>query len=396
MKKVILGVTASISAYKAIEILREFQKRGWAVKVVMTENSTNFVSPLTFRSLSGEDVITSQFRDLKSGLEHIELCENSEALLIAPATADVIAKFSCGIADDFLSSLYLACKKPVFLAPAMNEEMLLHPATQRNLKRLKEDGVFIIEPESGYLACKEEGEGRLAEPKRIVFNVISGLGKEMKRVKVLVTAGATREFIDDVRFISNSSSGKQGVAIAHEAALMGADVLLLLSASSCEKTFVKTERFDAVDELRKRLKGRDFDIFFMTAAVGDFKPVRRFKEKIKREGKLNIEFGMTHDILKEISQKKREHQVIVAFAAEARDFIERGKKKLLEKEADILFVNPVRSGVGFSAEENEGYLIFRDGRTKRIERASKEKVSKTIIKRVLEYYKGISGGGNVL
>ncbi len=379
MKRVILGVTGSISAYKAPEILREFQKREWKVRVVMTENATRFISPLTFLALSGEEVIVDQFRDLKNGLEHIKLCDEAEALVVAPATANIIAKFASGIADDFLSSLYLACKKPVFVAPAMNEGMLLHPATSRNIEVLKRDGVIIIEPEEGYLACEEHGKGRLAEPSRIVFEVLSHIGKEMKGIKVVVTAGATREYIDSVRFISNPSSGKQGVAIAEEAALMGANVTLFLSSSSAERTYVKTERFETVEELREKLLEVKYDILFMAAAVGDFRPVEVFEGKIKRQGNINIEFESTPDILKEIAERKGPDQIIVAFAAETEDFLERGKKKLLEKGADLIFVNPVGRDKGFGTGENQGYLIFKDGTVQEIERAPKREVARRLL-----------------
>lgn len=379
MRKIILGITGSISAYKAPEVLREFQKKGWQVRTVMTENATRFISPLTFLALSGKEVIVNQFEDLKNGLEHIKLCDEAEALVVAPATANIIAKFASGIADDFLSSLYLAWKKTVFVAPAMNEGMLIHPATQRNIDILKKHGVIIIEPEEGYLACEEHGKGRLAEPARIVFEVLSHLGKEMRGIKVLVTAGATREYIDSIRFISNPSSGKQGVAIAEEAALMGADVTLLLSSSSAERTYVRTERFETAEELKEKLLNTDYDILFMAAAVGDFKPVKHINGKIRRQGKINIELEATPDILKEIAERKKDDQIIVAFAAETEDFVQRGKQKLLEKGADFIFVNPVGKGKGFEAEENQGYLIFKDGTVQEIGKLPKREIARRLL-----------------
>lgn len=388
MKKIILGVSGSISAYKAAEILREFQKKGWSVKVVMTENATEFISPITFLALSGEKVIVDQFKDLEYGLEHIRLCDEAEALLVAPATANIIAKFAHGIADDFLSSLYLACKKPVFVAPAMNEGMLLHPATQRNLEILKKDGVHIIEPEEGHLACEEHGKGRLTEPAKIVFEVLSALGKEMKGLKVLVTAGATREFMDSVRFISNPSSGKQGIAIAEEAAYMGADVTLLLSSSSKEKTLVKTERFETLEDLRAGIKKHDFDILFMAAAVGDFRPSRRYEGKIRRGKNITLELESTPDLLREIAPNKKSGQIIVAFAAETDDLLEKGKKKLFEKGADLIFVNPVGRGRGFESDTNQGYLIFRDGNIKELPESSKRDIARKIIEATISIVRG--------
>ncbi len=382
-RRVILAVTGSIAAYKAVEILREFQKKNWEVQVVMTGAATRFVSPLTFQTLSGRKVIADQFRDVES-LEHIELCREAEALLVAPATADFIAKMAVGLADDFPSSLYLACRKPVFVAPAMNQGMLLHPATQKNLTVLRERGVHIVEPEKGYLACEDEGLGRLAEPARVVFQVISSLGKELKGKRILVTAGPTREFIDEVRFISNPSTGKQGVAIAHQAALMGAEVHLLLSSASPLNPMVPAENFTTAQELREKLLDRDFDLLFMAAAVGDFRPVRFQAGKIRREGKLHLELEATPDILAEVCRKKRPGQFVVAFAAETEDFLERAREKMRRKGADAVFVNPVGREMGFASDQNQGWLIFSDGTSHEIPPAPKEEVARRIIEIILK------------
>ncbi len=383
MGRVILAVTGSIAAYKAVEILREFQRKGWEVQVVMTRAAAHFVAPLTFQALSGQKVIVDQFRDVLA-LEHIELCRGAEALLVAPATADFIAKMAAGLADDFPSSLYLACRKPVFVAPAMNEGMLLHPATQRNLEILRKHGVRIIEPEEGPLACKEEGLGRLAEPARVVFQVLSSLGSRLKGKKVLVTAGPTREFIDEVRFISNPSTGKQGLAIAHQAALMGAEVELLLSAASPLRPMVPWESFISGEELREKLRGRDFDLLFMTAAVGDFRPTETRPGKLRRQGRLTLELEPTPDILAEVCSRKGKGQLVVAFAAETEDFVRRAKEKLVKKGADVLFVNPVGRNKGFGKENNQGWLVFRDGTTYEISSSPKEEVAKRIIELILE------------
>jgi len=381
--RVILAVTGSIAAYKAVEVLREFQRRGWEVRVVMTRAATHFVAPLTFQTLSEKRVIVDQFRDVFA-LEHIELCREADALLVAPATADFIAKMAAGLADDFPSSLYLACKKPVFVAPAMNEGMLMHPATRRNLEILREHGVRIIEPEEGPLACEEEGLGRLAEPARVVFQVLSSLGSRLRGRKVLVTAGPTREFIDEVRFISNPSTGKQGLAIAHQAALMGAEVHLLLSSASPFRSMVSYETFTSGEELRERLKGKDYDLLFMTAAVGDFRPAKTKGGKLRRQGRLTLDLEATPDILAEICSSKRPGQFVVAFAAETEDFLQRAKKKLGKKGADAIFVNPVGRGVGFGQDENRGWLIFRDGSIHEIPPSSKEEVARRIIELVIE------------
>ncbi len=380
--RIILGVTGSIAAYKACLILREFQKRGWQVQVVMTPNAARFVSPLTFRALSGERVIVDQFQDLSpSALDHITITKEAKALVVAPATANIIAKFAAGIADDFLSSLYLASQVPVFVAPAMNERMYLHPATQDNLRRLRERGVYIIEPEEGELACEEEGKGRLRDPEKIVDFVLSVLEKSesLKGVKVLVTAGPTREYLDDIRFISNPSSGKQGVYIAEEAAARGADVLLLLSKASWLTPSVKTERFETVDQLASLLEAHmDRDVFIMAAAVGDFIPEKR-QGKIKREGELTVKFKPAPDLTSKILSRRRPGQILVAFAAEVEDVLERGRKKLQEKGADLLFANPVGGGKGFATETNQGFLIYRDGKVKEVGPCSKREVARIIL-----------------
>ena len=380
--KIILGVTGSIAAYKACLVLREFQKRGWKVQVVMTPNAARFVSPLTFRALSGERVIVDQFQDLSpSALDHINLTKEAKALVVAPATANIIAKFAAGIADDFLSSLYLASRVPVFVAPAMNERMYLHPATQENLRRLRERGVHIIEPEEGELACEEEGKGRLRDPEKIVEFVLSVLAKSesLKGVRVLVTAGPTREYLDDIRFISNPSSGKQGVYIAEEAAARGADVLLLLSRASHLTPPVKTERFETVEQLASLLEASlDRDVFIMAAAVGDFVPERR-KGKIKRAGELTVKFKSAPDLTRSILSRRKPGQLLVAFAAEVEDVLEQGRKKLREKGADLLFANPVGEGKGFATEINQGYLIHRNGRAEKVGPCSKREVARIIL-----------------
>ena len=383
MGKIILGITGSIAAYKGAEILREFQKRGWEVQVAMTEAATKFISPLTLQTLSSNRVIVKQFEDVQS-LEHITLCKEAEALLIAPATADFIAKMASGLADDFLSSVFLACQKPVFVAPAMNQGMLLHPATRRNLETLRCWGIRIIEPEKGYLACEDEGLGRLPEPRKIVFEVLSALGKELKGKKVLVTAGPTREYIDDVRFISNPSTGKQGAALAEQASLMGAEVVLLLSEASPLQPLVKTQRFSSSEDLLKKVLSSDFHWLFMTAAVGDFAPREKFKGKLKREGELVLRLEPTPDLLKEIASRKKPGQVIVGFAAETGNFLERGREKLLKKSLDYIFVNPVGKGKGFASDENQGWLISREGEVFEIPLSSKEEVARKIIEIILK------------
>lgn len=370
--KIALGITGGIAAYKSAEIARLLQDRGIRVQVIMTRAAQEFVRPLTFAALSGEKVITSMFAageehqpNIDSAIEHIAVAQSIDALVVAPATADVIAHFAQGIASDFLTTLYLATTAPVVIAPAMNVNMWNHPATQANLEILRKRRVKIVEPGSGYLACGMTGAGRLAENEAIVAAVLEALGaaQNLAGETILITAGPTREKIDPVRYITNRSSGRMGYALAEAALRRGARVLLvsgptsLIPPGAAEVTKVETseEMRDAV--LRQLPQA---SIVIKTAAVSDYRPKSTATQKIKRKGPMVLELEATADILKEISQKKQS-QIVIGFAAETDNVLENARQKLVAKGLDAIVVNDVsHEGVGFDSDRNAVTIITRD------------------------------------
>ena len=370
--KVALGVTGGIAAYKSAEIVRLLQDRGIRVQVIMTRAAQEFVRPLTFAALSGEKVITGMFSsdevreaNIDSAIEHIAVAQSIDALVVAPATADVLAHFAQGIASDFLTTLYLATTAPVVVAPAMNVNMWSHPATQANLQILRQRGVKIVEPGSGYLACGMTGPGRLAENEAIVAAVLEALGaaQDLAGETVLITAGPTREKIDPVRYLTNRSSGRMGYALAEAALRRGARVLLvsgptaLTPPGAAEVTRVESteEMRDAVMQLLPHA-----GIVIKTAAVSDYRPKSAAGQKIKRKGAMSLELEATADILKELATKKTS-QIIVGFAAETENALENARQKLVSKNLDAIVVNDVsREGVGFDSDRNAVTIITRD------------------------------------
>ncbi len=370
--KVALGVTGGIAAYKAAEIVRLLQDRGIRVQVVMTRAAQEFVRPLTFAALSGEKVITGMFSpgeeqepNIDSAIEHIAVAQAIDALVVAPATADVIAHFAQGIASDFLTTLYLATTAPVVVAPAMNVNMWNHPATQSNLETLRQRGVKIVEPGSGYLACGMTGAGRLAENEVIVAAVLEVLGaaQDLTGETVLITAGPTREKIDPVRYLTNRSSGRMGYALAETASRRGARVLLvsgptaLTPPGAAELTRVESaeEMRDAVLDLLPHAT-----IVIKTAAVSDYRPKVAAGQKIKRKGPMTLELEATPDILKEISLRKQS-QIVVGFAAETENVLENARQKLAAKHLDAIVVNDVsHEGVGFDSDRNAATILTHD------------------------------------
>ncbi|MGD0513663.1 MAG: bifunctional phosphopantothenoylcysteine decarboxylase/phosphopantothenate--cysteine ligase CoaBC [Terriglobales bacterium] len=367
--KIALGVSGGIAAYKAAEIVRLLQDRGVRVQVVMTRAAQEFIRPLTFAALSGEKVITEMFGagadehpNIDSAVEHIAVAQSIDALLVAPATADVLAKFAQGIASDFLSTLYLATTAPVVVAPAMNVNMWDHPATQANLEILKKRGVRIVEPGTGYLACGMTGLGRLADNEAIVAATLEALGasQELAGETVLITAGPTREKIDPVRYLTNRSSGKMGYALAEAAFRRGARVLLvsgptaLTPPGSAEVTSV-----ESADEMRQAVLKLlpQATIVIKTAAVSDYRPKSAASQKIKRSGPMTLELEPTVDILGEIKRYKQS-QLIIGFAAETQNALENARKKLTSKSLDAIVVNDVsREGVGFDSDRNAVTII---------------------------------------
>lgn len=388
MKKIALGVCSSISIYKACEIIRVFQSEGLGVRVIMTEKATRFIQPYLFTSLTGERTIVELFDDGQRPIEHISLVDEISLLLIAPATASIIAKMASGLADDFLSTFYLAVKCPVLVAPAMNEAMYLHPQTQENIKKLKALGVNFVEPESGYLACGKQGPGRLASPRTIVDHGLRLIrSREAFRGKVvLVTAGPTREFLDPVRFLSNPSSGKMGYELAREAFQLGAEVILVSGPTSLEPhAGVYLEKVTTAEEMKQAVLKHypRADVVLMAAAVADFRFSGNFREKLRKQDiKAVLEVEPTPDILEELGRRK-EHQLLVGFAAETGKLLEKAAEKMTRKGVDLMVANDVSgSETGFASDDNEVLLIWPDGRSRKIPRMSKRKISQEIMNEV--------------
>ena len=367
--KIALGVTGGIAAYKAAEILRQLQDRGAEVQVVMTRAAQEFVRPLTFAALSGKNVITEMFDGTSgpsagSSVEHIGVAQSIDALLVAPATADTLAKFANGTASDFLSTLYLATTAPVIVAPAMNVNMWQHEATQRNLDTLRRRGVRIVEPGSGYLACGMIGAGRLAEPDQIVEAVMETLGvaQDLKGESILVTAGPTLEPIDPVRFIGNRSSGKMGYAIAEAAIRRGARVTLVSGPTAINPPAVaEFVPVETTQQMRDAVVVRfpDASVVIKAAAVADYRPRQTASRKIKRAGNaLTLELEPTADILAELGAHRFEKQILIGFAAETENVIENARGKLAAKHIDAIVVNDVsKPGIGFNSDRNAVTII---------------------------------------
>jgi phosphopantothenoylcysteine decarboxylase / phosphopantothenate---cysteine ligase len=370
--RIALGVTGGIAAYKAAEVLRMLRDRGIRVQVIMTRAAQEFVKPLTFAALSGEKVITGMFSpgeehepNIDSAIEHIAVAQSIDALVVVPATADILAHFAQGIATDFLTTLYLATTAPVVVAPAMNVNMWNHPATQANLDILRKRGVKIVEPDAGYLACGMVGQGRLAENDAIVAAVLEVLGasQDLSGETVLITAGPTREKIDPVRYLTNRSSGRMGYALAESAARRGARVLLVSGPTSVTPPgAAEVTRVESTEEMRDAVLRflPQASIVIKTAAVADYRPKSAAGQKIKRKGPMTLELEATPDILKELSSKKTS-QIIVGFAAETENVLENARQKLLAKNLDAIVVNDVsREGIGFDSDRNAVTIITRD------------------------------------
>ena len=382
--KVILGVTGCIGAYKAAVILRLLQKVGFEVLPVMTRHAQEFITPLTLQKLSGNRVVTGLFGEQSESIEHIALARKSVCLLVAPATANILAKFARGIADDFLSTLYLSTLTPVVVAPAMNVEMWHHPATRENVRILRERGVTVVEPCAGYLACGEEGEGRLAEPEEVVQAVLDALQpvRTLRGLRVLVTAGPTIEDIDPVRFVANRSSGKMGYALAREAQQRGAQVVLVSGPTSLDPPEdVDCVMVRSASQMAKAVFARfaEVDAVIMAAAVSDFSPLKYREKKIKKKAEEKyLRLEKTIDILTELG-RTRSRQFLVGFAAESGELRENARKKLLEKKLDLIVANDIsHQGCGFEADVNQVVVIGADGKEKASPRLPKAEVARLI------------------
>jgi phosphopantothenoylcysteine decarboxylase / phosphopantothenate---cysteine ligase len=394
--RITLGVTGGVAAYKSAELVRRLQTEGHTVQVVMTRAAREFITPLTFAALSGQKVITDLFTggesgdpNLESAIEHIAVAQRTDLLLVAPATADALAKFARGLADDFLSTLYLASTAPVVLAPAMNVNMWQHAATQENIATLRERGVRIVEPGEGYLACGMTGPGRLAAQEEILKAVreIAEAGHDLAGETVLVTAGPTCEDLDPVRFITNRSSGKMGYAVAEAAAQRGAKVILVSGPTALE-TPEGIERVDvrSAEEMLRAVKTRfaKSTIAVFAAAVADYRPASASTAKIKRTNEaLTIRLEPNPDILATVAKEKAE-QVVVGFAAETDHVAENARKKLDAKNADLMVANDVTAeGAGFDVDTNIVTIFSRDGRDLPLPRLPKAEVAQRILDEVV-------------
>ena len=395
--KIALGVSGGIAAYKSAEIVRLLQDRGIRVQVVMTRAAQEFVRPLTFAALSGEKVITDLFgsedsqANVESAIEHIAIAQAIDALVVAPATADILAKFAQGTANDFLSTLYLATTAPVVVAPAMNVNMWNHAATQANLEILRKRGVHIVDPGSGYLACGMTGAGRLAENETIVAAVMEALGasQDLAGETVLITAGPTREKIDPVRYLTNRSSGRMGYALAEAALRRGARVLLVSGPTSFTPPgAAELTRVETAEEMRAAVLKMlpESSVIIMTAAVADFRPKAAAAEKIKRKGPMTLELEPTGDILAEVARHKKS-QIIVGFAAETDNVLENARKKLASKSLDAIVANDVsREGVGFDSDRNAVTIISNEEVTE-VPETSKWEVAQRVLDQVVKLRK---------
>ena len=384
-----LGVSGGIAAYKACEIVRGLDKSGAEVQVILTESATNFITPLTLQTLSRRKVFIGAFDlDEEQTVRHIELTRRVAALVVAPATANVLAKFARGIADDFLSTYYISVTAPVVVAPAMNTRMWLHPATQENVATLKRRGVQVVDPESGWLAEGETGWGRLAAPELIVSAALRAARRtrELAGKKVVVTAGPTREPLDPVRYISNRSSGKMGYALAEAAARRGAEVCLIAGPVERPVPFgVQHIGVETADQMRREVlrERRGAEAVFMAAAVADYR-TEPAVAKIKRGAtNLALELEPAPDLLQEMG-RDREERLLIGFAAETEALVENARAKLMRKNLDFIVANDVsRSDIGFESDDNEVVILGRSGEQWDVDRASKSQVADSILDRVL-------------
>jgi len=370
-KSVALGVCGGIAAYKAVEVLRGLQRAGCTVRVAMTKRACEFVQPLTFRALSGSHVIVDDYApDNPDPIAHITFSQSVDLLVVAPATANIIAKFANGVADDFLSSTYLACTAPVLIAPAMNTTMWEHPATQRNLRQLRADGVHFVEPDAGEMACGTIGPGRLSEPERIVraaLEILAGPDrpKDLAGERFLITVGATREDIDPVRFISNRSSGKMGFALAEAALKRGAAVTVVAGVTTVDPPAgLRVMKALSADEMLKAVASEagKASVFIGAAAIADYRPAQKAEQKIKKSNEsITLTLERTPDVLSQVAASRANGMLVVGFAAETENVLDNAKEKLRSKQLDAIVANDVsREDSGFDTATNKIAIITAD------------------------------------
>lgn len=391
-KTVILGVTGGIAAYKMADVASSLVKLGAKVHVLMTQNATNFINPITFETLTSNKCIIDTFdRNFDFKVEHISLAKAADVVLIAPATADVIGKIANGIADDMLTTTVMACKCPILISPSMNTNMYDNPIVRDNMNRLVHYGYKLIEPDSGHLACGDSGKGKLPSPEALVNHIKHEIAftKDLSGKKILITAGATQESIDPVRYITNHSTGKMGYALATMASYRGADVTLISGATTiAPPPFVNFIRIKSAADMFEAVKeyAASQDIIIKAAAVADYTPVSTADEKIKKkDGDMSIPLKRTEDILKYLGENKPEGQFICGFSMETENMLENSRAKLERKNADMIVANNLKTaGAGFGTDTNVVTLITKDS-VKELEIMSKNDVANVILDNIISY-----------
>jgi phosphopantothenoylcysteine decarboxylase / phosphopantothenate---cysteine ligase len=396
-KRIALGVCGGIAAYKAVEVLRGLQQAGCEVRVAMTKRACEFIQPLTFRALSGHHVVVDDYApDNPDPIAHITFSQTIDLLIVAPATANMIGKFALGIADDFLSSTYLASSAPVLVAPAMNTRMWQHPATLRNIQQLRKDGVHILEPDAGEMACGTFGPGRLSQPERIVLealSILAGRSQDLHGEHILITVGATREAIDPVRFISNRSSGRMGFALADAAIERGADVTIVLGIATARPPVkAKVLQVETADQMaqavKEELEGKS--VFIGSAAVVDYRPSRPADQKIKKkEQTLTLALEKTPDILTYVSKHRQDGMLVIGFAAETENVLDNAREKLRSKHLDIIIANDVsRNDSGFDTTTNAITILLHDQDALELPLMSKREAADRILDAIIDLRNG--------
>ena len=392
-KNIALGVCGGIAAFKAVEVLRGLQRAGCTVRVAMTKRACEFVQPLTFRALSGSHVVVDDYApDNPDPIAHITFSQTADLLIVAPATANIIAKFANGVADDFLSSTYLACSAPVLIAPAMNTTMWEHPATQRNLERLRADGVHIMQPDAGEMACGTIGPGRLSEPESIVATALeilkglkgSSIAQDLSHERFLITVGATREEIDPVRFISNRSSGRMGFALAEAALKRGGEVTVVAGTTTVNPPAgVRVVKALSAEEMAQAVarESAQASVFIGAAAIADYRPAQRAEQKIKKsEESITLTLERTPDVLSQVAALRTNGMLVIGFAAETENVVENAREKLRTKKLDAIIANDVtREDSGFDSATNAITIITRDNDPVELPTMSKTEAANRIL-----------------
>ena len=386
-REIVLGVGGGIAAYKACELLRRLQDLDFSITVVPTPSSLNFVGAATWEALSGRSVSTEVWQDVDK-VKHVSLADQAEAIIIAPTTADLLARLVQGRADDLLTNVVSASSKPKFLVPAMHPQMWLNPTTQANVEILKSRGFAVMQPATGRLTGEDSGVGRFPESQQIIAAFLEHIGstQDLLGKRILISAGGTREAIDPVRYIGNRSSGKQGQALAIEARNRGAHVTMVLANSNiADVAGIQTLRVETAAQMHGALKENmhDCDVLIMAAAVSDARPTSVAQEKMKKADLQSIDLVSNLDILKDLSADAKDSQIIVGFAAETSDLENLGLAKLKSKKLNLIYVNDVSNGAVFASDQSAGFLISDDGQSTYIEQTSKAKVARNILDKVV-------------